>query len=182
MVCSYTILLLPLLSTALAGLALTYALQTLNITQHGVRLASEVENLMTSVERVLSYTKLDPEAGYNTETLPPVSWPNEGSLTIKDLSLVYFKGGPHALRNINVHVSSKEKVGVVGRTGAGKSSLVSALFRMPNPLGKVNETLLNADCLNCWNKWIFVGAAGQRKSKRRVKEEEGEPTSPLELQ
>lgn len=152
MVCSYTIL-LPLLSTPLAGLALTYALQTLNITQHGVRLASEVENLMTSVERVMSYTKLDPEVGYNTETRPPVSWPNEGTLTIKDLSLVYFKGGPRVLRNINVHVSSKEKVGVVGRTGAGKSSLVSALFRMPDPLGKVNESLLNAGFFfNSWNK------------------------------
>lgn len=148
MVSSYTTV-FRLLSTALAGLALTYALQTLNITQHGVRLASEVENLMTSVQRVMSYTKLDPEAGYNTETLPPVSWPSEGSLTVKDLSLVYFKGGPCVLREINVHVSSKEKVGVVGRTGAGKSSLVSALFRMPDPLGKVNETLLNADLCNC---------------------------------
>ena len=75
--------------------------------------------------------------GYSTETRPPVSWPNEGSLTIKDLSLVYFEGGPRILKNINVHVSSKEKVGVVGCTGAGKSSLVSALFRMPDPLGKV---------------------------------------------
>ena len=79
---------------------------------------------MTSVERVMSYTKLDSEAGYGTETRPPVSWPNEGSLTIKDLSLVYFEGGPRILKNINVHVSNKEKVGVVGRTGAGKSSLV----------------------------------------------------------
>ena len=103
---------------------------------------------MTSVERVMSYTKLDSEAGYSTETRPPVSWPSEGSLTIKDLSLVYFEGGPRILKNINVHVSSKEKVGVVGRTGAGKSSLVSALFRVPDPLGKVNETLLNVGFLN----------------------------------
>lgn len=99
---------------------------------------------MTSVERVMSYTKLDSEAGYSTETRPSVSWPSEGSLTIKDLSLVYFEGGPRILKNINFQVSSKEKVGVVGRTGAGKSSLVSALFRMPDHLGKVNETLLNA--------------------------------------
>ena len=92
---------------------------------------------MTSVERVMTYANIDSEPGYNTEDRPPESWPNEGSLTIKDLSLVYFKGGPRVLRDVCVHVPSKEKVGVVGRTGAGKSSLVSALFRMPDPSGKV---------------------------------------------
>ena len=93
---------------------------------------------MTSVERVMTYTNIDSEPGYSTEDRPPQSWPNEGSLTIEDLSLVYFKGGPRVLRDISIRVSSKEKVGVVGRTGAGKSSLVSALFRMPDPLGKVS--------------------------------------------
>ena len=106
-------------------------------TQYGVGAASEVENFMTSVERVISYTKINSEAGYSAEDRPPESWPSEGSLTIEDLSLVYFEGGPRVLRDVNVRVSSKEKVGVVGRTGAGKSSLVSALFRMPDPLGKV---------------------------------------------
>lgn len=93
--------------------------------------------MMTSVERVMAYTNIDSEPGYSTETIPPESWPNEGSLTVEDLSLVYYKSGPRVLKDINVCISSKEKVGVVGRTGAGKSSLVSALFRMPDPLGKV---------------------------------------------
>ena len=92
---------------------------------------------MTSVERVMTYSKIDSEPGYSTKGHSPESWPNKGTLTIQDLSLTYFKGGPRVLRSINVHVASKEKVGVVGRTGAGKSSLVSALFRMPDPLGKV---------------------------------------------
>ena len=131
-----------LFSLALAGLALTYALQTLNITQYGVRFASEVENLMTSVERVMAYTKIEAEPGYSCETCPPDSWPKEGCLAIQDLSLVYFEGGPRILKNISFCVSSKEKVGVVGRTGAGKSSLVSALFRMPEPSGKVRKTWL----------------------------------------
>ena len=91
---------------------------------------------MTSVERVITYSNIDSEPGYSTEDRPPESWPNEGSLSIEDLSLVYFKGGPRILRDVSVHVPSKEKV--VGRTGAGKSSLVSALFRMPDPLGKVS--------------------------------------------
>ena len=92
---------------------------------------------MTSVERVISYTKINSEPGYSAEDRPPESWPKEGSLTIEDLSLVYFEGGPRVLKDINFRVPSKEMVGVVGRTGAGKSSLVSALFRMPDPLGKV---------------------------------------------
>ena len=115
-----------------------YALQTLDLTQYGVRLASEVENLMTSVERVMTYTaEIDSEPGYSTETRPSESWPSKGNLAIQDLSLVYFEGGPRILKDVNFCVASKEKVGVVGRTGAGKSSLVSALFRMPDPLGKV---------------------------------------------
>ena len=102
---------------------------------------------MTSVERVMTYTNIDSEPGYSTEDRPPKDWPSKdrppefwpskGSLTIEDLSLDYFKGGPRVLRDVSVYVPGKEKVGVVGRTGAGKSSLVSALFCMPDPLGKV---------------------------------------------
>ena len=132
------VLLTPSFSSALAGLALTYALQTLDGTQYGIRMASEVENLMTSVERVMTYTEIEPEPGYSTESNPSGSWPSVGSLEVRDLSLVYFEGGPCVLKDISFCVRSKEKVGVVGRTGAGKSSLVSALFRMPEPLGKVS--------------------------------------------
>ena len=92
---------------------------------------------MTSVERVITYTKLDPEPGYSSKTLPPENWPREGTLEVHNLSLEYIEGGPRVLRNINVFVPCKQKVGVVGRTGAGKSSVVSALFRMPEPMGKV---------------------------------------------
>ena len=94
---------------------------------------------MTSVERVMAYTKIDSESGYSNPTLPPGPWPSEGRLDIQNLSLVYFHGGPRILKDINVCISSKEKIGVVGRTGAGKSSLVSALFRMPDPLRKVGK-------------------------------------------
>ena len=92
---------------------------------------------MTSVERVLAYAKIESESGYSTKAVPPEPWPHEGNLVIQDLSLVYFDGGPRILKDINFCISSKEKVGVVGRTGAGKSSLVSALLRMPDALRKV---------------------------------------------
>ena len=125
------------LVAALAGMSLTYALDTLGTSQYGILVASETENLMTSVERVFTYTKIDPEPGYLTDTQPPEDWPKTGSLTLRDLSLAYLKGAPRILDDINVSVAAKEKVGVVGRTGAGKSSLVAALFRMPEPKGNV---------------------------------------------
>ena len=118
-------------------MSLSVAAETLETSQYGIRVASETENHMTSVERVFTYTKIDPEPGYSNETLAPEEWPTTGSLTLRDLSLVYLKGAPATLNNISVRVADKEKVGVAGRTGAGKSSLVTALFRMPEPQGEV---------------------------------------------
>lgn len=119
-------------------MSLTYALDTLEASQYGISVASETENHMTSVERVFTYTKIDPEPGYHTDTQPPKQWPKAGSLTLDDLSLTYLEGAPRTLKNINVDIAAKEKVGIVGRTGAGKSSLLAALFRMPEPEGSVS--------------------------------------------
>ena len=118
---------------------LTFASQTMEHTQYGIRVASKTENHMTSVERVFTYTEIDPEPGYNTDTLPPEEWPTAGSLTLQDVSLAYLKGAPSTLNNISVCLAAKEKVGVAGRSGCGKSSLVAALFRMPEPEGKVRK-------------------------------------------
>ncbi|XP_022790081.1 multidrug resistance-associated protein 4-like [Stylophora pistillata] len=125
------------LAGPLAGLALTYSLQSIDISQCSVRQASEVENLMTSVEWVMYYTKIGSEPGYSVETRPPQSWHDKGSLKVNHLSLAYYEGGPCVLEDISFSASEKEKIGIVGRTGAGKSSLVSALFRMPEASGKV---------------------------------------------
>ncbi|XP_032238263.1 ATP-binding cassette sub-family C member 4-like [Nematostella vectensis] len=100
-------------------------------------MATEVECLMTSVERIISYTKLPSEPGYHRRTLPPEDWPDRGALSVQDMSLVYHEGGARVLEGISLEVQPKEKVGIVGRTGAGKSSLVAALFRMPEPKGRV---------------------------------------------
>ena len=83
----------------------------------------------------MAYTKIDSEPGYSIETCPSESWPNEGSLEIQNLSFVYYKGRPPILKDINLYVTGKEKLGVVGRTGAGKSSLVARVrcFVCQNP-------------------------------------------------
>ena len=116
-----------------------FVTESLEVCQYAIRMASEAESHMTSVERVLNYTKLESEPGYSTDTVPGVSWPTEGSLTLKDLSLAYLKDAPATLKSITINIAAKEKVGVVGRTGAGKSSLVAALFRMPEPEGQVSN-------------------------------------------
>ena len=134
--------------SALAGMSLTFAAETLELLQYGIRVASETENHMTSVERVFTYTEIDPEPGYNTEALPPEAWPTAGALTLHDLSLAYLKGAPATLNNISVCIAAKEKVGVAGRTGAGKSSLVAAFFRMPEPEGSVRIFFLPYKLIN----------------------------------
>ena len=123
--------------SALAGMSLAFLLESLDEVQYGVKVSSEVENLMTSVERVMAYTKLEEEPGYSTADRPPESWPQQGSINISGLSLRYIQGGHLVLKDINLSIANKEKIGVAGRTGAGKSSLVASLLRMPDPDGKV---------------------------------------------
>ena len=92
---------------------------------------------MTSVERVMAITKLEPEPGYNTATERPGQWPTKGEINFTEVSLTYYPEGPTALKSMNLNIEGQTKVGVVGRTGAGKSSIVAALLRMPEAEGQI---------------------------------------------
>ena len=92
---------------------------------------------MTSVERVFAYTKLECEPGYMIERRPPENWPNKRNIIFKEVSLRYYPGGPQVLKNIKLNIKGGAKIGVAGRTGAGKSSFVAALMRMPESCGEV---------------------------------------------
>uniref|UniRef100_A0A3B4GL42 Multidrug resistance-associated protein 4-like n=1 Tax=Pundamilia nyererei TaxID=303518 RepID=A0A3B4GL42_9CICH len=119
------------------GLVLTYAVTLIGNFQWTVRQSAEVENMMTSVERVVEYTELKSEAPLETQKRPPPDWPSQGMITFDRVNFFYSKDGPPVLKDINATFQPKEKVGIVGRTGAGKSSLVSALFRLAEPQGKI---------------------------------------------
>ena len=106
-------------------------------TQYAIKKSVEVETLMTSVERVMTYTELEPEPGYKVERKPPKIWPREGNIALKDVCLTYYPGGPQSLKNITLNINGGTKIGIAGRTGAGKSSFVAALMRMPEPGGDV---------------------------------------------
>lgn len=89
---------------------------------------------MNSVERVLHYSRQDEvpqEAPHEIEdTKPPKEWPQQGSITFEDITMSYRPGLPNVLNGISISIKGGEKIGVVGRTGAGKSSLMLALFRI----------------------------------------------------
>jgi ABC-type multidrug transport system fused ATPase/permease subunit len=118
------------LAAGLVGLSITYALQLTSQLNWMVRMSTDVENELVAVERCVQYTKLEPEADLIVEPRPPAAWPQDGSIFFSNLSLRYREGLPLVLRGITCKIKAREKIGVVGRTGAGKSSLMNALFRM----------------------------------------------------
>ncbi|XP_066266532.1 ATP-binding cassette sub-family C member 5-like [Branchiostoma lanceolatum] len=117
---------------ALAGLALTSVIQMTGMFQFTVRLSSEVEARITSVQRINSYIKgLKPEAPLTIkETAPAQSWPSEGRVRFQKYNMRYREGLPLVLKGVSFSTKPSEKVGIVGRTGSGKSSLGVALFRL----------------------------------------------------
>jgi len=116
---------------------LTVTIGVIGLINYGIRMACEVENYMTSAERILAYSCLPPEPGYSRQSLPPDTWPDHGMISLQNVSLQYIENGVTVLQNLNLEVRPKEKVGIVGRTGAGKSSLFAAILRMPEPKGQV---------------------------------------------
>ncbi|XP_060517682.1 probable multidrug resistance-associated protein lethal(2)03659 isoform X2 [Cylas formicarius] len=119
------------------GLAITQAMSLTGMFQWGMRQWSELENNMTSVERVVEYAEdVDQEAGTD-EKEPPKTWPERGSVEFRSVYLRYAKNEPYVLNNLSFKIKPREKVGIVGRTGAGKSSITAALFRLADVEGKI---------------------------------------------
>eukprot|EP00026_Physarum_polycephalum_P005751 Phypoly_transcript_05789.p1 GENE.Phypoly_transcript_05789~~Phypoly_transcript_05789.p1 ORF type:complete len:624 (+),score=83.26 Phypoly_transcript_05789:135-1874(+) len=115
----------------LAGLSIAYALQLTFVFNMLVRQSAEVETQLVSVERVVEYTQLPNEGPYrNDANRPPEHWPQEGAVSIQNLQLRYRPGLDLVLKGISCEIKPREKVGICGRTGAGKSSLVMAFFRL----------------------------------------------------
>jgi ABC-type multidrug transport system fused ATPase/permease subunit len=113
------------------GLALAYSIEVTGYLKHGVRMIAQVEAEMNSVERVLDYSEnVKSEAALETKFDPVTSvWPSRGEIKIQNISLKY-RDGPLVLKDVSVLIKGGEKIGVVGRTGSGKSSLMNALFRI----------------------------------------------------
>lgn len=92
---------------------------------------------MTAVERVLEYTELPSEPLNEGNKKPPGDWPSAGEILYEDVSFRYDKNLPLVLNDLTFRIQPGEKIGIVGRTGAGKSSIIQTLFRMAQPHGSI---------------------------------------------
>lgn len=116
----------------LVGLALSQSLYLAGLLQWMVRQTAEVENNMTSTERVFAYTRLDQEPPGLEEggQAPPKEWPTKGTIEYSKVFAVYRKGLPPVLKDLSFRIEGGTSCGIVGRTGSGKSSLMLSLFRL----------------------------------------------------
>ena len=117
----------PAMDSALAGFAMAFALEFSGHVVWTIRHYASLELEMNAAERVVEYTELPTESLSGTR--PPAAWPTQGRLEVDDLVVAYADDLPPVLRGLTFRAESGERVGVVGRTGAGKSSLTLALFR-----------------------------------------------------
>ena len=118
-------------SVGMAGLVLSYALGLWGALNWAVRALAEVETFMTQAERLQHYARLTPErlATSAVELSASAVWPRRGAIEFRDVVARYAAHLPRVLDGVTFHVPGGSKVGVIGRTGAGKSTLFQALFR-----------------------------------------------------
>ncbi|OCF34538.1 hypothetical protein I316_03579 [Kwoniella heveanensis BCC8398] len=122
------------LNASQIALCLTYLTSITQVLGMVTRQSAEVENNMNAVERVLWYsdsTSLPQEAAHEVpSTMPAGPWPSTGAIRFEDVVMSYREGLPPVLKGLSMDISGGEKVGIIGRTGAGKTSITVALFRL----------------------------------------------------
>jgi len=121
------------ITPALAGVLLSYVLQVVGQIQFAIRQLADMENAMNSTERIQYYAnELPSEIPTSEQNLvkPPPDWPTAGNITFNEVKMRYRPGLPLVLKGLTVEIKGGERIGIVGRTGAGKSSIMSCLFRL----------------------------------------------------
>ncbi|XP_038682857.1 ABC transporter C family member 14-like [Tripterygium wilfordii] len=118
------------------GLSLSYGLSLNGVLFWSIYVSCLVENKMVSVERVKQFTKIPAEAEWELKERQPLpSWPAHGNVDLENLQVRYRPNTPLVLKGITLRIHGGEKIGVVGRTGSGKSTLVQVFFRLVEPSG-----------------------------------------------
>ncbi|XP_047065452.1 ABC transporter C family member 14-like [Lolium rigidum] len=120
------------------GMSLSYGLALNFVVYYAISISCMLENYMVAVERVNQFSTLPSEAAWKKDDHPPLYWPTHGDIDINDLKVRYRPNTPLILKGITVSIRGGEKIGVVGRTGSGKSTLIQAFFRLVEPAeGKI---------------------------------------------
>ncbi|KAG1677886.1 Multidrug resistance-associated protein 4 [Nymphon striatum] len=121
------------------GFIISQSILVSNLVSFWIRLTTDLESAMVSVERVAEYGRLETESSEEHFENFKMSntRPRSGEIEIQNLSLKYSEEDNYVLKNINLKIKNSEKIGIVGRTGAGKSSLITALFRLTKPEGNI---------------------------------------------
>lgn len=114
----------------MVGLAISYALSISGLLGGVLNAFSETEQEMIAVERVAQYLKLPVEPNAEGQADPPFSWPHQGVIKFKNVFMSYRENLIPALNGISFETATYERVGIVGRTGAGKSSIINCLLRV----------------------------------------------------
>ncbi|KAL8234311.1 hypothetical protein R6Q59_020411 [Mikania micrantha] len=118
------------------GMSLSYGLSLNSALFYAIYMSCSVENKMVSVERIKQFCKIPSEAEWvRKDNPPPSNWPSHGNIMLKDLQVRYRSNMPLVIKGITLNIKGGEKVGVVGRTGGGKSTLIQVLFRLVEPCG-----------------------------------------------
>ncbi|KAI7735010.1 hypothetical protein M8C21_016190 [Ambrosia artemisiifolia] len=116
------------------GLSLSYGLSLNGALFWALYMSCFVENKMVSVERIKQFTNIPSEAEWvKKDNPPPSNWPSHGNVELKDLQVRYRPNTPLVIKGITLSIKGGEKIGVVGRTGGGKSTLIQVMFRLVEP-------------------------------------------------
>ncbi|WWC59914.1 uncharacterized protein I303_102476 [Kwoniella dejecticola CBS 10117] len=177
------------ITAAQIALCLTYLTSITQVLGMVTRQSAEVENNMNAVERVLWYAdaKSLPQepAHVIPSTQPEESWPREGAIEFKDVVMSYRPGLPPVLKGLSMSVCAGEKIGIIGRTGAGKTSITIALFRLVDGTLRTNldpfDLYEDATLYDALTRSCVITSQGDNDHKRltldSVIEEEGQNLS-----
>jgi ATP-binding cassette, subfamily C (CFTR/MRP), member 1 len=144
------------------GLMLTYTFTLKDNLFDLFKLAADFENMMVSMERCLQYTRIEEEKEFemvNDRELKMQNWPKEGKIEIVNYSVKYRPNTEVILKNLNLLINPKEKIGVVGRTGSGKSTMCLSLFRILEPLNgtiKIDDVDITGVGLNLLRQKLTI--------------------------
>ncbi|PPR07922.1 hypothetical protein CVT24_000902 [Panaeolus cyanescens] len=136
------------ISASNTGFSLTIAVEFSTFILWVVMIFNDFEVESNSLERIQGYLDIDHEPHPTKEGLAPAAWPTSGELIVDKLSARYSETGPKVLQDISFHVKSGERIGIVGRTGSGKSSLALAILRCMITEGKVLYDGIQIDGIN----------------------------------